>query len=185
MWAISTQKLLCIYIECQKLKEIFRQKYVNKTNMMVLIAATSFVIFQTIDFQPFWPWNLIDEVDKQKGTSSMLLEAMCVISWPSVNPNYRCQPETLNSGQNCRIFGLCDLLKFDGQSWKTIGHHFYAPSSFVHHFLAICEFKLDLESGSNLAHVTLKFGGWPWKTIWHLSYTPSSFFASFRIPLGI
>ena len=39
-------------------------------------------------------------------------------------------------------------LKFDGWPWKTIGHHFYAISSLVHHFVAINEFKLDLQSGN-------------------------------------
>ena len=29
---------------------------------------------------------------------------------------------------------------------KTIGHLFYATSSFMHHFVAIGEFKLDLQS---------------------------------------
>ena len=35
-------------------------------------------------------------------------------------------------------------LKFDGWSWKTIRHLFYVASSFVHHFIAISEFKLEL-----------------------------------------
>ena len=39
-------------------------------------------------------------------------------------------------------------LKFDGWPWKTIGHLFYAASSCVHDFIAICEFKLELESGN-------------------------------------
>ena len=39
-------------------------------------------------------------------------------------------------------------LKFDVWPWKTIGHLFYATSSFVHHFLAIGEFKLELQSGN-------------------------------------
>ena len=47
---------------------------------------------------------------------------------------------------------------------KTIGHLFYATSSFVHHFIAICEFKLELQSGN------AQFGSksaiycpvWPW-----------------------
>ena len=39
-------------------------------------------------------------------------------------------------------------LKFDGWPWKTIGHLFYATSSFVHHFVAIGEFKLELQSGN-------------------------------------
>ena len=34
-------------------------------------------------------------------------------------------------------------LKFDGWPCKTIGHLFYATSSFVHHFVAIGEFKLE------------------------------------------
>ena len=39
-------------------------------------------------------------------------------------------------------------LKFDGWPWKTIGHLFYATSSFVQHFVAIGEFKLELQSGN-------------------------------------
>ena len=69
-------------------------------------------------------------------------------------------------------------LKFDGWPWKTIGHLFYATSSFVHHFIAIGEFKLELQSGNAqfgakstifFSRVTLKFDGWPWKIIGHLS----------------
>ena len=41
-------------------------------------------------------------------------------------------------------------LKFDWWPWKTIGHLFYTTSSFVHHFIAICEFKLELQSGNTL-----------------------------------
>ena len=37
-------------------------------------------------------------------------------------------------------------LKFDGWLWKTIGHLFYVASSFVHHFVAIGVFKLELQS---------------------------------------
>ena len=39
-------------------------------------------------------------------------------------------------------------VKFDGWPCKTIGHLFYATSSFVHHFEAIGEFKLELQSGN-------------------------------------
>ena len=39
-------------------------------------------------------------------------------------------------------------LKFDGWPWKTIGHLFYGTSSFVQHFVAIGEFKLELQSGN-------------------------------------
>ena len=40
-------------------------------------------------------------------------------------------------------------LQFDVWPWKTIGHLFYATLSFVHHFLAIGDFKLDLQSGND------------------------------------
>ena len=39
-------------------------------------------------------------------------------------------------------------LKFDGWPWKTIGHLSFAVSSFVQHFIAIGEFKLELQSGT-------------------------------------
>ena len=79
-------------------------------------------------------------------------------------------------------------LKFDGWPWKTIGHLFYASSSFVHHFIAINEFQLELQSrnaqfGSKsiifLSHVTLKFDRWPWKTKGHLFYVTSSLLHNF------
>ena len=75
-------------------------------------------------------------------------------------------------------------LKVYGWPSKTIGHLFYATSSLVHHFVAIGDFKLELQSGnaqfgSNstifFSRVTLKFDGWPWKTIGHLFYATSSF----------
>ena len=39
-------------------------------------------------------------------------------------------------------------LKFDGWPWKTIGHIFYATSRFLLHFVAIGEFRLELQSGN-------------------------------------
>ena len=39
-------------------------------------------------------------------------------------------------------------LKFDGWPWKSIGHLSYAASSFEHHFIAIGEFKRELQSGN-------------------------------------
>ena len=45
------------------------------------------------------------------------------------------------------IFYLVTLI-FDGWHWKTIGYLFCAVSSFVHHLIAINEFKLELQSGN-------------------------------------
>ena len=39
-------------------------------------------------------------------------------------------------------------LKFDGWPWKTIWHLFYATLSFVCHFIAVCEIKLESQSGN-------------------------------------
>ena len=39
--------------------------------------------------------------------------------------------------------------KFDRWPWKTTGHLSYTTSSFVHHFIAKCEFKLELWSGNS------------------------------------
>ena len=39
-------------------------------------------------------------------------------------------------------------LKFDWWPWKTTGHLSFAVSSFVQHFIAIGEFKLELQSGN-------------------------------------
>ena len=55
-------------------------------------------------------------------------------------------------------------LKFDGWPSKTIGHLFYATSNFVHHFVAIGEFKLELQSGNaqSGSNSTLFRAVWPW-----------------------
>ena len=55
-------------------------------------------------------------------------------------------------------------LKFDGWPWKTIGHLFYATSSFVHHFIAIGEFKLELQSrnAQSRSNSTIFRAVWPW-----------------------
>ena len=76
----------------------------------------------------------------------MLLQALCIISYPLVNWNLSYSPETPNLGQIQRFLELCDL-----EIWspcKTIGHLFDPSSSFVHHFGAIGEFKLELQSGN-------------------------------------
>ena len=56
---------------------------------------------------------------------------------------------------------------------KTKGHHFYVTSSFVYHFIAIGEFKLELQSRD--AQFWSKLYWLPWKPIGHLSYAASSF----------
>ena len=77
-----------------------------------------------------WPW-------KTKG------HLFCTIF--SISTSYN--PETPNLGQN-RYFLWCVTLKFDGWPCNSIGNLSYAASSFVHHFIAVGEFKLELQSGN-------------------------------------
>ena len=55
-------------------------------------------------------------------------------------------------------------LQFDVWPWKTIGHLFYATSSFVHHFVAIGDFKHELQSGNAQfgSNSTIFRAVWPW-----------------------
>ena len=61
-------------------------------------------------------------------------------------------------------------LKFNGWPWKTIGHLFYATSSFVQHFIPIGEFKLELQSGNaqSGSNSTIFRAVWPWNLTDHL-----------------
>ena len=62
-------------------------------------------------------------------------------------------------------------LKIDGWTWKTIGHLFYATSTFVHHFIPIGEFKLEWQSGNAQSGLnsTIFSAVWPLNSIGHLS----------------
>ena len=55
-------------------------------------------------------------------------------------------------------------LKFDGWPWKTKGHLSFAVSSVVQHFIAIGEFKLELQSGNAQFGSNMKIfrAVWPW-----------------------
>ena len=55
-------------------------------------------------------------------------------------------------------------LQFDVWPWKTIGHLSYSNSSFVHHFVAIGEFRLELQSGNaqSGSNSTIFLAVWPW-----------------------
>ena len=98
------------------------------------------------------------------------------------------QSRNAKFGSNTMIIQPYDL-----EIWlmtlKTIGHLFYATSSFVHHLVPIGEFKLELQFwktqfGSKstffFSRVTFKFDRWPWKTIGHLFYDTISFVHHFN-----
>ena len=78
-----------------------------------------------------------------------------------MNSNWSYSPENTNLGQIQRFLEPCDL---DIWPSKTIGQLFYATSSFVHHFVAIGEFKLELQSGNAQfgSNSTIFRAVWPW-----------------------
>ena len=101
-------------------------------------------------FLAVWPRNFTD--DPQQGKS----EGFESCDWPIV----RKRPIWVKIGDV--LYRV--TLKFDGWLWKTIGHLSFAVSSFVQHFIAIGEFKLELQSGN--AHFgsnsTIFRAVWPW-----------------------
>ena len=161
-------------------------------------------------FCPLWAWNLMDDLQKQLGTSSMPLQAShpfiaigrfkqelqsrntkfgskSAIWWMTLENNkapyltyfklcaslhgHRSM-QTRVTVRKCQIrvkigdFLSCVTLKFDRWPWKRIQHLFYATSSFSHHFIAIGQFELELQSGKAkfwsksvifLSRMTLKF----------------------------
>ena len=78
-------------------------------------------------------------------------------------------PETPNLDQIGDVLSRVTL-KFDGWPWKTIGHLSVAVSSFVQHFIAIGEFKLELLSGNAQfgSNSTIFRAVWPWNLTYDL-----------------
>ena len=115
-----------------------------------------------------WAWNLTDDLENLPDTS-ILCQASSNISKPSVNWNWSYSPETLNSGQNRRFCWPRDLkiwrmaLKNNRAPFLYCSTPFYTSRA-AHHFKAIGQFKMDLQSGN------AQFGSksatfcsvWPW-----------------------
>ena len=121
-------------------------------NLRDLIAATGLVILlklnRIMDFSARvtskfngWPRKIIGHLFY---TTSSFVHHFKSIS------DFKLESQSGNAqfGSKSTIFFSRVTLQFDGWLWKTIGHLFYATSSFVHHFVAIGEFKLVLQSGN-------------------------------------
>ena len=125
---------------------------INKANLRDLIAATGLVIllkldsnrrfFSLCDLEIWW-------MTPKNNRAPLLCYFKLFASF--------CSHWLIQTGVTVRkglIWVKIDdflsrvTLKFDGWPSKTIGHHFYATSSFVQHFVAIGEFKLELQSGN-------------------------------------
>ena len=81
------------------------------------------------------------------------------------------------------FFVLWDL---DGWPWKTIGHLFYTMSRFVHHFTAMDEFKLELQSRNfQFGSKSIFFPGRPWNLTDELEQGKSEGFDSCDWPSNL
>ena len=140
----------------------------NKANLRDLIAATGLVILLKLDLnRPFFsPCDLEIWWMTPKNNRAPLL---CYFKlFASFRSHWWIQ--TGVTVRKCLIwvkiyaFFSRVTLKFDGWPSKTIGHLFYATSSFVQHFVAIGEFKLELQSGNaqSGSNATLFRAVWPW-----------------------
>ena len=143
---------------------------------------------KSVNFCPLWPWSSTDDLEKQQDTSSMLLQALCIISKPWVNSTWSRSQETPNLGENRRFFVPRDL-----EIWRMTLKNNRAPllccfkrcASFDSHQwiqpgVIVGKRSIRVKIGDFLSPVTLKFDGWPWKTIGHLSYAASSFLHDFK-----
>ena len=129
-----------------------------------------------------WPWNLTDDLEKQKGTYSMLLQALCIISEPLVNSNLSYSPETPNLGQIRRFLEPCVLA-----IWHMTLKNNRAPllsniklyASFHHHMWIQTGVTVRKRLSWVVTSVTLTFDLWPWPfawtLLWSLVITPENF----------
>ena len=147
--------------------EIWRMT-LNKANLRDLIAATGLVILLKLDLnhQFFSPCDLEIWWMTPKNNRAPLLWYFKLFA--SFHSHWWIQTGVTVRKPliwvNIDAFLSRVTLKFDGWPSKIIGHLFYATSSFVQHFVAIGEFKLELESGNaqSGSNSTLFRAVWPW-----------------------
>ena len=116
------------------------------------------------------------QTDRQ--TDGQTENTICRAAWSQLK---RCDRQTDGQTENT-------ICRAAWSQLKTIGHLFYATSSFVHHFVPIGEFKLELvqkhpiwvKINDFFSRVTFKLDRWPWKTIGHLFYDTLSFVHHFN-----
>ena len=167
---VICQTVSCLYLFCWKIN-IFKFKFKqinNKANLRDLIAATGLVILLKLDLYHrfFSPCDLEIWWMTSKNNRAPLL---CYFKlFASFRSHWWIQTGVTVRKRliwvNIDAFFSRVTLKFDGWPLKTIGPLFYATSSFVHYFIAIGEFKLELESGNaqSGSNATLFRAVWSW-----------------------
>ena len=166
--------------------------WINKANLRDLIVATGLVILLKLDSNR-WFFNLYDLeiwwMTSQKIIGHLFYIASSFVHHLKILGEFKLELLSGNAqfGSKSAIFVSRGNLKFDGWSWKTIGHLFYATLTLEYHFKGIGEFKLELQSGNAKfwSKSAIHCPVWPWnlmltydldkKTIGHLFYVASSF----------
>ena len=104
--------------------------------------SKSAILCETLKFYG-WPWKTI---------AHFFLHFFTLCAWFHGNRLI----QTGVTVKKCQIrvkigdFWSHATMTFDRWPWITKGHLPYATSSFVHHFIAICEFRLELQSGNGV-----------------------------------
>ena len=135
-------------------------------------------IFSRVSLQfDLWPWKTIGHLFYV--TSSFVHHFITIIEL-----KLELQSGNAQFGSKSMNFFSRVTSKFDIWPSKTIGHLFYATSSFVHHFIAIGEFKLELKSGNaqSGSNSTIFSAVWPWNLADDLEQGKSEEFDSCDLP---
>ena len=99
----------------------------------------------------------------------MLLQVLCIISYPLVNSNWSYSPETPNLGQIRRFLEPCDL-----EIWRMTLKNNRAPLLCCFQLCAWFHCHMWIQTGVRvgkrlswvLTSVTLTFDLWPWPFAW-------------------
>ena len=140
----------------------------NKANLRDLIAATGLVILLKFDpnhrfFVPcdleIW-WMALENNRAPLLYYIKLCASFQIHRWIQIGITVRKRSIWVKIGN----FLSRVTLKFDRWHGKTIEHLFYVASSFVYHFTAISEFKLELQSGNAQfwSKSMIFLAVWPW-----------------------
>ena len=131
---------------------VLKDHVMIKANLRDLIAATGLVILLKFDpnhrFFSLCDLKIWCMTSKNIRTPLQYYIKLCV----SFQIHRWIQTEVTLRKHSIRV-EIGDFLslvtsKFDGWTWKMIGHLFYTTSSFVHHFKSIGEWKLKLQCGN-------------------------------------
>ena len=100
-----------------------------------------------------WPWKTIRQL--------FYTTFSFVHHFKSIG-EFKLELQSRNVQFGSKLAILCPL-KFDDWPWKSIGHLSYAASRFVHHFIALGELKLELQSeNAQFGSKSRIIAVWPW-----------------------